>query len=1722
MSYQYRGSCLFSLCLLLLYFEHFHFARADEPTREGDRLLQEAAQALQSRELDRASALAKQALRWAEEHAVTPEGRPVDDLPGMVLNIMGVIAEQKRAYERAEEYYTASSVRCYTSTCAQSAKVNLATLFFDLKKYDKMDNVLRPYIDFFLENKHDSKMSRDEAAATRAFVGDLLVRVSERLENAERYDLSEWYYQRLIDFKRKYLSSGDISYAVTFYNFALMLKKSGQIQKAVVNAKYALELEESSAREDTAVDKWRTLCLLGNLERHLGQNQEAESHLNRAVLAIEKSRHDDGPMVNFVFLSLSELYQETERESLQMETLQREVRYCERQFGTGAREVAEAHNHLAEALRQRGRWNEALVHAQQALAIAQQKSDTDRIGLYSNLVALILSGQGKHELAVAMLQRLLVELERTKPNSPQLAMVLTNLGETLAAIGQADRAIGLLQRALAIWSQLSGANASQQEQGLVVLATVFVQQRRWSDAEPLLVRAYQLRKSLASPNDARLQHILKELTELLTTTGKESKRVELIRRHLADIERVSGKKGTYYAMWLARLARSLSDIGLLAEAEQLAKEVLALSQESSRTDVATLSAMGTEATTLQRMGQLNLAIPLFEKVLTLAKQSGVAVSVESAQNNLALAYWEKREYDRAQELLQEAIASVEQRGDVNGHNYGVKLNNLGIVLIAKGDYQLAEKHLRKAVAIGEKALGPLSPQLTTWRDNLAACMEETGHVDDAVQMRKEVLALYEKSLGPEHPESLPTAEALAFHYAFAGRTADFVAQYESFLRTQEKVLRELRTEQRLGQFLMQLESRDGLLVGMAALTKESSVRRLALASALLHKGRTMDLEHALRRVAASGINSSGQKHSWLRLRKLYSRLDTLLWSGVRTDSQKEQLEVVRKQVLAEEVKLGARAMPLRQELPGIEQIVPAVASALPHDGVLIEIVTGMNWQRNKAVTPTMAYIGLVLFPDQHIEVVNMGPVDVIDRTAITLLEQLRNPSTDPVRSAQKLYQLVLAPFAKVLKKQRTLIVAPEGALHLIPWAAMHDGKRYLIDSYGPISYVTSGRDLLRTSAKETRSPPLVVGAPNYQLQRAESQSNMTHQGQEPMGLYALVSAISPLPFSRKEAQQVATMMPNARILLEDEATETNIRSVRGPHILHIATHGLFAPGEGRSNTAATFSGSRALIPHQSAQLDLNKSTSDPLSRAALLFAGAAKTRPDMDRETDGILTAQEASSLDMFGTEMVVLSACDTGTGSLEKRQGVYGLRRAFMLAGARTLVVSLWQVADAETSALMTEFYRGLLAGRGRSEAMAAAATALRKRKPHPYYWAPFLVVGSSAPIQWDRPFSAPAIAEVQESETDPSSAHPYLFPASWPAQAKLQPSLGIESILAELRLDVDTPPIDNVEAGKTDATTSERLSAQIKYGLQSSRYYAAKLRALKARIDAAERTRDASTITMLSARRTELLQRQKEWAALTTRRIEQALNDPALKTAYQPDQALTELTELYLQLRQEQHARDSFKRLLAEFPQSVYLSRAYLLFADWFLPYTAENSAKFALKAASYNQSPLSEAATYLLAWASCSQSDYKAAMSGLIDVMGRIRESKKAETTPTQEFEKSIRAETLRALEVAAKSDLVAIYAKVGLAEKALPFFQKYGREDAAWMLVQLGSLFLQLEHFTDSTTIFKALRSAFPNAAPEVRCAWQEELVQSLGKVHDAASLLSETSYLEEMRSQGLCL
>ena len=185
----------------------------------------------------------------------------------------------------------------------------------------------------------------------------------------------------------------------------------------------------------------------------------------------------------------------------------------------------------------------------------------------------------------------------------------------------------------------------------------------------------------------------------------------------------------------------------------------------------------------------------------------------------------------------------------------------------------------------------------------------------------------------------------------------------------------------------------------------------------------------------------------------------------------------------------------------------------------------------------------------------------------------------------------------------------------------------------------------------------------------------------------------------EEANAIKTLFPDALLFTGSRARKAALQQVEAPRMLHIASHGFFLQ-------------------------DAHVNGENPLLRAGLALAGA-----NLPHETNesGILTALEASSLNLWGTQLVTLSACDTGVGEIRNGEGVYGLRRSFVLAGAESLVMSLWPVSDSVARETMVSFYTGLRAGLGRGDALRQAKLALLKRKvrQHPFYWASFIQSG-------------------------------------------------------------------------------------------------------------------------------------------------------------------------------------------------------------------------------------------------------------------------------------------------------------------------------------------------------------------------------------------------------------
>jgi CHAT domain-containing protein len=275
-----------------------------------------------------------------------------------------------------------------------------------------------------------------------------------------------------------------------------------------------------------------------------------------------------------------------------------------------------------------------------------------------------------------------------------------------------------------------------------------------------------------------------------------------------------------------------------------------------------------------------------------------------------------------------------------------------------------------------------------------------------------------------------------------------------------------------------------------------------------------------------------------------------------------------------------------------------------------------------------------------------------------------------------------------------------------------------------ITYLTSGRDLVRLDSKSrSRSGPVVVAAPAFgKTTDPILQSTSPINAQRPSDLDRGGMVFRALAGTSLEALDLGKLLKldASNVLLGEDATETSVKNLRGPRILHIATHGFFLSDQAIQSELRT----------RYAQDHSVSGEENPLLRSGLALSGANIRRSGL--RDDGILTALEASQLDLDGTQLVVLSACDSGVGDVQNGDGVYGLRRALVLAGARTQITSLWKVADDATRTLMVDFYKRLINGEGRSEALrhAQQAMLLRPNQSHPYYWASFIAIGDWTPI--------------------------------------------------------------------------------------------------------------------------------------------------------------------------------------------------------------------------------------------------------------------------------------------------------------------------------------------------------------------------------------------------------
>ena len=708
------------------------------------------------------------------------------------------------------------------------------------------------------------------------------------------------------------------------------------------------------------------------------------------------------------------------------------------------------------------------------------------------------------------------------------------------------------------------------------------------------------------------------------------------------------------------------------------------------------------------IGDYAKAEPLFRRALAIHEKTfgpghpNTATSV----NNLALLYYSMRDYARAESLFRRALGIYEKAFGPENPSTATSLNNLAELHRATGDYLKAEPLCQRALAIHEKAFGPEHPNTATSLNNLAELYRATGDYLKAEPLYRRALAIHEKALGPRHlktARSLQNLTLLNIDVSKAGGALELALRAEEAEETQFGSILSFTSEQQ--RLAFQEITTPFTLVATLGSAPD-------IANAILrNKGVVLDslLED---RLVAEASEDPKQREVIDRLRAAKQRY-TQLYMESPKDFSAEALERREDELKKRAARVEELEATLARQVSGLGRarralsITPAeVQGALAGDQVLVELLRYTHYLGSNKWEPR--YGALVIASKDHPRWIPLGAAAAIEENVELYRKSVRADTDETtLRSVlRSLHDQVWVPIEKALPEgTKTVILSPDGDLNFISFATLlTPGNEFLIEKYS-IRYVASGRDLLRERQASAAEFLVVFGNPDF--------------GSEPKLIAKQTETSSPLAMRASEIRDFGNMSLKAlsgteaecaglkaqaeasgkpiRIFLGADATEAQLQEINSPGILHLATHGFFLPetkDERRGEDRELGIDSMNLIGDTQKDRRTPVILKNPMHRSGLALAGAQRTLEAWAKgeappnDNDGIVTAEEVGGLKLKGTWLAVLSACETGTGEAKAGEGVMGLRRGFIQAGAQNLLMTLWPISDETTVQIMLDFY--------------------------------------------------------------------------------------------------------------------------------------------------------------------------------------------------------------------------------------------------------------------------------------------------------------------------------------------------------------------------------------------------------------------------------------------------
>lgn len=811
------------------------------------------------------------------------------------------------------------------------------------------------------------------------------------------------------------------------------------------------------------------------------------------------------------------------------------------------------------------------------------------------------------------------------------------------------------------------------------------------------------------------------------------KRVEdFYQKALSMIKEHFGVSDGHYNLCLMRLGRFYRTTGRYRKAEELYLE--------SKTYIGKDHEMypylsNRLATLYYEQGVYKKAQVLWKEVLEIFEQQFGNEDPNYAliANNLAAVYAEQGLYEKSHPIYLEAKAIQEKVVGKEHPNYALACHSLGTSYVDKEQYEKAESLYQEAKKIYEKALGKNSEDYLLVCEGLGSLYAYKGEYQKAERLYLEVKSKQAELLGTDHPSYNTACHNLATLYEQQDRYEEAKALFEVVIAKKEnevKRLFPLLSESERQAFIKNKENFFTSFTDFAVryYPQDRTISRELFDQRLFTKGMIFASTQKIKARILSSNDSSliNQYESWKKQKEEYV---ALIQTPLADRDSTINLTEIASQINELEKEISKKSEDFRQSTDQLAYTWQDVRKTLSKKEAVVEIIRLLRSDLKNKPTDTV-YVALILTAKtkKSPELVVLGNGNELDNAAFRFYRNSIEYQLEDANSYRQYWKPVEDKLTSLSRKGYSKIYfSPDGVYYKLNLNTLLNPEtgNYLVEEQS-LQLITSSRDLLeRETAGLDKNyeayQAYLLGYPSYKLSLDTEETDTLQSTDKDRSLSSLQgilegqTAVPVLEGTKVETDQIKELLITKGIsttLFQNEAaTEENIKALQDPTILHFATHGFFiSPPQSTQTETMQEAETRSLLEN-------------PFLRSGLLLAGCQS--PQLSKGDDGILSAEEAMNLNLDKTELVVLSACETGLGDVQDGEGVYGLQRAFRQAGASTLLMSLWKVSDEATQRLMVAFYEALLSGKSKREAFKVAQLKLKEAYPEPYYWGAFVMVG-------------------------------------------------------------------------------------------------------------------------------------------------------------------------------------------------------------------------------------------------------------------------------------------------------------------------------------------------------------------------------------------------------------